>query len=501
MSAPVDPTLPDRGARAVRTLVAATIIGIMGDVLLRGGMWRSGFSLWIALVVIAALALDGRDRERRVMLLGLFAAALGLALRDADYLWPIDFLSTLCMGALVVWHGTGRRIADFTLVQAARAPLLSLITMLGGASVVLRDGVAQGGGTAEAGRRARAIGIGALLAVPPIFLVAVLLGQSDAVFGSFVDRFGTFLEQGAVRHAVVASVLAWAAAGWMRAASGDGTLARVIDPPSPSVPFLTVSVGLYGLIGLLALYLGTQARALFGGASYLLATAGLTRAEYARNGFFEMIAATGIVLATLAVADWLLGSEEAPARRRFRAAGTVLVAQIIAILGSAVVRMWLYVSEFGLTIDRALAFAAMCWVLATLLAFALTTLRGRSARFAAAVLGVTVGWVAALNLANLEGLVVRVNVARAAAGAEFDWSYHSQLSADALPTLRAHAPRLGAADCARLEAALLEVWAYRGFLGASAGRGDWRANDLPRAAALTWAAEDGRLGCAQGAVR
>lgn len=501
MSAASEPLLADRGARAVRTLVVAALIGIAGDALLRGGMWRAGFALWIALVVVAALVLDGRDRERRLMLLGLFAAALGLAVRDADYLWPIDFLSTLCMGALIVWHGTGRRLADFTLVQAARAPLLSLITMLGGASAVLRDGVAAGGGTVETGRRARAVGIGAILAVPPIFLVAVLLGQSDAAFGGFIDGLGTFLERGAVRHAVVAAILAWAAAGWMRAAAGDGSLVRVIDPPSPAVPFLTVSIGLYGLIGLLALYLGTQARVLFGGASYLLATAGLTRAEYARNGFFEMVAATAIVLATLAVADWLLGSEEAPARRRFRAAGTVLVAQIVAILGSAVVRMWLYVSEFGLTIDRAFAFSAMCWVLATLMAFALTTLRGRSARFAPAVLGVTVAWVAALNLANLEGLVVRVNVSRAAAGAAFDWSYHSQLSADALPTLRAQAPRLGAADCARLEAALLEVWAYRGYLGASTTWGDWRANDLPRASALSWAAADGRLGCARAAVR
>ncbi|MBP7551153.1 MAG: hypothetical protein KA761_12775, partial [Gemmatimonadaceae bacterium] len=136
----------------MRTLVVAALIGIAGDALLRGGMWRAGFALWIALVVVAALVLDGRDRERRLMLLGLFAAALGLAVRDADYLWPIDFLSTLCMGALIVWHGTGRRLADFTLVQAARAPLLSLITMLGGASAVLRDGVAAGGGTVETGR-------------------------------------------------------------------------------------------------------------------------------------------------------------------------------------------------------------------------------------------------------------------------------------------------------------------------------------------------------------
>jgi hypothetical protein len=233
---------------------------------------------------------------------------------------------------------------------------------------------------------------------------------------------------------------------------------------------------------------------LFGGAAYLLETAGLTRAEYARDGFFQMIAAAAIVLGTLAVADWLMGVEESPGRRRFRAAGTVLVGQVVAILGSAAVRVWLYVSEFGLSTDRALAFAAMCWVLATLVAFAVTTLRGRSLRFAPALLGVTVAWVAALNVINLEAMVVRVNIARAEAGAPFDWMYHARLSADALPALRAHAPRLAAADCARLESSLLEVWAYRSARVNPAG--DWRTDDLPRAAGISWAAADGRLGCA-----
>ena len=62
---------------------------------------------------------------------------------------------------------------------------------------------------------------------------------------------------------------------------------------SPSIAFTSVSVALYGLVVLLALFLGTQARVLFGGAAYLEATAGLTVAEYARAGFFQLVVAGG----------------------------------------------------------------------------------------------------------------------------------------------------------------------------------------------------------------
>ena len=139
-------------------------------------------------------------------------------------------------------------------------------------------------------------------------------------------------------------------------------------------------------------------------------------------------------------------------------------------------RIWLYVGEFGLSIDRALASTAILLVAAALVAFAATTLRGRSAQFAPVALCCIVGWVVLLNVVNLEARVVDVNMNRAAHGQSFDTKYHAELSADALPALRRGAPGLSAADCRKLEVELKEVWRKR--LAGDAR--DWRSWNVPR---------------------
>jgi hypothetical protein len=212
---------------------------------------------------------------------------------------------------------------------------------------------------------------------------------------------------------------------------------------------------------------------LYGGAEYLRTTAGLTVAEYAREGFFQLVVVAGIVLVTLVAADWLV-AKEAEAVKRYRAVGTVLVGLVAALLVSAVTRMWLYVSNFGLTIDRVLATSIMFWVLAAFVTYAATMLRGRGDRFAPVLLMVTIGWVALLNAASPEGIVVRTNLARAAAGKKFDAPYHAKLSADALPMLIKAAPTLPAKECAALSESLKTVWTAR-----HEKRADWRSWNLP----------------------
>jgi hypothetical protein len=481
-----------------RPLLAALAVGISGDLLLRGSEGRLGFTLWILILVGVALTLVDRvARERRLLLLGVGAAAFGLVWRDVDLLHVIALLSVLCTGALVIWHGSGKRIADLTVVQSVRAAVLAVLTTIGGAPSALREGLDDVGGSTTTGRTVRALAIGAVLAVPPLFIVMTLLGNSDRVFGAFLQAVIEFVSTDALQHVALAAVLTWFAAGWLRAARGEPTGLRVPEVASPGAPFLTVSVGLFGLVALLALFLGTQARMLFGGAAYLRAAADLTVAEYARDGFFEMVAAAGIVLGTLVVAEWLLATDDAAARKRFGAVGTVLVVQVSLLLGSAMVRMGLYVREFGLSVDRAFALAVMVLVSAALVTVALTTVRARAARFAPAMLGVTVGWVMMLALVNLEGIVVRVNVARAVAGAPFDAAYHAVLSADALPVLRAQAARLPAADCAALDGAMRAHWFRR---LARLERADWRQANLPLLRAMDWWAHVGALTCARPAV-
>ncbi|MDQ8155170.1 MAG: DUF4173 domain-containing protein [Gemmatimonadota bacterium] len=488
-----EPTAHPERSRAFTIIAAAILIAVSGDVLLRSGEPRLGFTLLVSLVAACALILGDRtDRERTLLIAGTAAAALGFVLRDAEPLYAIDLLSVLCMGALTVWRGSGRRLAQLEVLDAPKAAVLAVLTSLVGAPDVLR---ASGGGDSDVTERAartartRAFAIGTALALPPLLLVMVLLGAADSIFGSFLSNAVDFLALEGVHHVVVIVVLAWLGMGWLLGTLAGAPVVRLPEVRSPRLPFASASVGLYGLVLLLTLFLGTQARVLFGGAAYLSATAGLTVAEYAREGFFQLVVVAGIVLVTLLAADWLVVRTDETARR-YRAAGTVLVGLVALLLLSAVTRMWLYVANFGLTIDRVMASSVMVWVVAAFVTFAATMLRGRGERFAPVMLLVTVGWVAALNAANPEAMVVRANVARVVAGHAFDATYHAKLSADALPALRAAAAQLPAAECAALSQQLDEVWAKRAVV-----RSDWRTLNLPYVRALDSAGRVATVGC------
>ena len=117
---PEPPALHER-VRARRILLAALLIAIAGDLLLRGSEPRLGVTLLVALVTGSAFAIGGRgDRERTFLLAGTTVAALGLVLRDAMSLYAIDLLSVLCMGALAVWRGSGRSLARLEVLDAPR---------------------------------------------------------------------------------------------------------------------------------------------------------------------------------------------------------------------------------------------------------------------------------------------------------------------------------------------------------------------------------------------
>ncbi len=483
---------------AWKILVAAVVLGTSGDFLLRGGDWRAGFAVWIAIVMLCAAVVSGRPssarwpRERSLLMLGTVLAACGLVWRDTQALYPIDMLSVLCMGALLVWHGRGQSLNNLTVLETVRAAVLTIVNLLAGAPRVVQRTLAEHGSTPARAARSRAVAIGVFLAVPPLLLVSALLTASDVVFEGFLQDLVQLAAFDGIGHLFVAVLLAWLAMGWLRAALGDVVTTPLPEIATPGLPFLSLGVGLFAMTGLLALFLATQVRVLYGGAAFLMATNGLTVAAYARDGFFQLVVAAGVVLGTLVIGEWLLTPDDLAARRRYRVIGALLIVEVLALLVSAATRIALYVREFGLSVDRVMASAGIMFVGAVLLTFAITTLRGRTARFAPVTLMVTIGWVALLNIANPDALVVRANLARAAAGKSFDAKYHAALSADALPALLNGASVLPAAVCQDLELHLRLVWSER--LPDRGSHLDWRAANLPLANAVSWY-RDGAVVC------
>ncbi len=82
--------------------------------------------------------------------------------------------------------------------------------------------------------------------------------------------------------------------------TGSNELAELPAPPRP-IGAVEATVVLCGLTGLYALFAVAQLVAAMGGNDHVVQTTGLTYAEYARSGFFQLLWASGITLVALLV--------------------------------------------------------------------------------------------------------------------------------------------------------------------------------------------------------
>lgn len=450
----------DRTRIGLAILIAAVTLGLLGDLLLRTTPWGLNLLLCVAALIGAGALVAracgvpiGRDTPGLALTAALLAAAY---VRRAS---PV--LQALDLGALVValslgaWSCQGVRVRALGLLDHLRSLVITAgRTLTGAFGLVLHEipwsELPQRGRLAQA----RAVGLGLALAAPLLLVFGGLFTSADAVFANVVSS-AVDLDFGAtLSHLFGMGVLGVLAGGYLATALLLSPPRHPTDAPT-SLRLGIVPVGTaLALVNLLfLLFVVIQVRYLFGGQQLVLETTGLTLAEYARRGFFELVIASALVLPLLLGADWVLREEGAEARMIFRRLATLLLLLLVVVMASALERMRLYVDEFGLSQIRLYSTVFMVWLGVVCAWFGWTALRGARRRFAFGVLMQSTVALAALHLANPDALIARVNVARAVDGARFDAAYLvRELSADAVPTLLESLPRLAprqACDLAR----------------------------------------------------
>ena len=209
---------------------------------------------------------------------------------------------------------------------------------------------------------------------------------------------------------------------------------------------------------LFASFVLVQFRVLFGGAAFVQAVSGLSYAEYARSGFFQLVTVAALSLPLLLAADWLLGGRDRRVLRRYRGLALLMLLLLDVMLASALYRMRLYTVEYGLTELRFYTTAFMGWLVLVFGWFAATVLRGRRERFAPGAVAAGALVLGALNLLNPDALIARTNLARVAEGREVDAAYIAGLSADALPTIRRSLSALPATERCAIGVAARDRW-------------------------------------------
>ncbi len=502
-------------------LLTGLAMGLLGDLLLRApsGPGVNVLLLFVALSAsiwfVTSVANTRVDIEGIICIVLGVIFAIGLVWRGSPVLRGLSFLSAATAFSLPALQAGGRWLRGSEITDVLEAVGGSAIHSAFGTIRLFGDRkweaadprIASGPGRALAGKVLR----GAFLAAPLIVVFGGLFMSADRVFSTIVTDVVRIDLDALISHLIGITAVAWLTAGYLGGFL-TGTRIRVpggSDTPGPALGIVEVATAL-ALLDLLFLgFVVVQLRYLFGGATLVEVTPGLTYAEYARQGFFQLVAATALVLPWLLAADWLLRGETGRGRLIFAVLGATQLSLLLVIVASALERMRVYQAVYGLTELRFFVTAFLIWLTVVMLWFAATVLRGKRGPFAFGALVSAFALVGGLHVVNPDAAIARTNLRRAsetpaaipAGPAEsvgptsIDAVYLGSLSSDAVPELLQGLDGLPSEARCLVSRRLLQAWGPRQSV-------DWRSwnwslmqarRAVKRNALLLWAArEEGR---------
>ncbi|MGW0752112.1 DUF4153 domain-containing protein [Streptomyces sp. NPDC002587] len=411
------------------TLAAACLAGVAAALLLGDGM---GPGLLIAVVPAVAAAYAAARTARRtarpwtvVWAIGCLALLAVPALRDSAWPSTLAILSAILLGALAL-HGSrtwpGVLLSPLGFFEAA-------VSGVGWAWSGLRS---RGGVSKD---RWLPVAKAGVVAVALLLLFGALFASADAAFADLLGGLtpDVSVGDGPVRIMLflVGALLALAAA---RAAAAPLRWDRIKVAPGRPRSRVEWALPLVVLNLLFAGFNAVQLAVLFGGYDKVLESTGLTYAEYARQGFWQLLWATLLTLAVIALALRWAPRDGAGDRRFVRVVLGALCALTLVVVASALRRMDLYVDAYGLTRLRVSVAAMELWLgLVIVLIMAAGVFGARW--LPRAVAGSAAAGVLAFGLLSPDGMVAESNVARFEADGKIDLAYFQSLSADAAPAL------------------------------------------------------------------
>ena len=425
-----------RGRVAPFLLGCGIALGIGWRMLLQSVPGRLDAALGFGLLFIVLAVVSHRgllhvpDSDR--VLLGIPAVLLMIALiwRDSEALFVVNLLALagLIAFARPVRVGLRARLLDSDIGDLVRRLLHVGRGVVFGAWPVL--GAVRGPEPTRVPRSRWAAGFGVVAISPVLLLFSLLLGSADPVFERLLGRL--FNPELVFQQVVPVLFWSWLGVGLLWALTRAPSSTEVA--PAGGRVSSSFIVGALAPIALLFLaFLIVQSRYLFGGRAVVLGTADLSFSEYARRGFFELVTVSAAMLPVLLVADWAADQRAEQDRRRFRFLARTLLVLLTGLLGSALLRMAIYTSEYGLTEQRLFTTVFMAWLAFVLAWFSASVLQSRRDRFSAGALGGALATLLLLNVAVPEQAIVRVNAWRAARGRPFDAAYLANLGAGAVP--------------------------------------------------------------------
>ena len=435
--------------------ITALILGWMFDFLFWKHTPGINFAIYVVLCLgggFLVLTLNGiRPSWKTLLLLApiLFFAAMSF-LRQEPMSMFLAYAFTLGFMALLVQSYLGGRWMQYSLSDYVS----NFFKMVGSAIArpIMFSGeqkklAAQTADPAAPGKRSGwkrtwAVLRGLVIALPIVVIFAALLSSADYVFARRLDDFVKLFRLENLPEYIFRLfyilIGAYALVGLILHAAQKSQDEKLLGEGKPLVPaFLgfTEAVVVLGAVNLLFLsFVFIQFRYFFGGQANI-SVEGYTYSEYARRGFGELVAVAFFSLLLFLSLSAVTRRESAARRWTFSGLGVLLVALVGVMLFSAFQRLVLYETAYGFTRLRAYTHVFMIWLGVLLAVLVVLDILRKERTFALAAVVAAVGFGLTLTLLNVDGFIVRQNIARAPKGEGLDVPYLASLSTDSVSGL------------------------------------------------------------------
>lgn len=311
---------------------------------------------------------------------------------------------------------------------------------------------------------------GLAIALPLLCIFIALFRSADLVFDGLVtDVLGDLNADLIFGYVFITAIIGWIFVGGTELAvrrklfTNDASLP---DVPAAKhafwqrLPFLEGAIVLVLLDLLFLAFVTVQLR------YYFLGTEDLDRmninhANYAREGFFQLLVAAILTLGVVTAIDLLLKRSGKKQEIGYIVSSLILVASAGVMLASSFRRLSLYELEFGFTQDRVFSHAFTVWIGIVFVVFAIALVTGRRNIIAPSAIVLVVAFPIVMSIFNPDAFIAQQNMARWKAGQRLDVSHLLRLSDDAMPELMIALDTLEGQQKDQLEQGLSQrLWRY-----------------------------------------
>ncbi|SDN91513.1 DUF4153 domain-containing protein [Lentzea jiangxiensis] len=412
---------PTTGAPG-QVMVAGLVAGLAGALLAPPGNGVGWFLAGLFGVGAVLFHAGKPGVERALWLAGALAfLAMGF-LRAAEWVFPLCVLASMLCGSIAMTGGRTVRGLVFGALGVGLAAFRSIPWVAKGISKRGPIGI----------RPFASVGVAAVL----LLVFGSLLAGADKGFNNFLESLVPDLEvDGFVRMVFFGVVAAAGAIGACYLVAAPPEIDEDVEAKPGSLRLKDYGLPVGVLVLLFTGFVGTQLAVLFGGEAYVMRTAGVTFAEYARSGFWQLLWVTILTLGVITGVARFAVRKTARDQLWLRVLLGSLAVLTLVIVASALSRMWFYQQAYGWTVLRLLVASCEVWLAVVYLMVIASGISLRANWLPKAIVATGTAFFLAVVVLNPERVVADYNVTRFEATRKIDTVYLSRLSEDAVPAL------------------------------------------------------------------